>query len=390
MRILFVINNFFLPGNGICSSAQRTVKALRDAGQDVRVLAGPNKLNPDGPQADFPLKEFHFPVFQPIIEAEGFSYAKGDLKIIEEAIRWADVVHLHEMFVLQYKAIKIAKRLGKPIVATFHMFPENILSSLGMGKWRWMNRTLLKLWREHIYNECEYVQCPTEKVLDRLRRYHFKANLVVISNGIVPDSCIRPATPPANYQDPKRPLNVVCISRFAVEKDQPTLIEAMHYSKFAKRIQLHFCGSGPEEKKYKRLARKIYEQGIVGYEPIFSFNTRQELREIAADADLCIHCAKLEVEGLSIMEAMQQGAVPVISEGPYIGTSQFALNKHSVFPAQNPEALAHRIDYWLDHPDERWELGKKYVELMETYDIKHSAEKLTQMYRNAVDSKKGL
>lgn len=390
MKILYVINNFFIPGNGISASAQRTVKALRAEGHDVRVLAGPNKVNPDGPQADFPLKEFRFPIFQPIIEAEGFSYANGDPKIIEEAIRWADVVHLHEMFVLQYKAIKIAHKLNKPIVATFHMFPENILSSLGMGKWKWMNRTLLKLWRDNIYNECEYVQCPSEKVLDRLRRYHFKANLVVISNGIVPDECIRPATPPVNYKDPDRPLKVVCISRFAVEKDQTTLIEAMRHSKYAKRIQLHFCGSGPEGKKYKRLSHKLYHEGILGYEPIFTFNTRQELREIAADADLCIHCAKLEVEGLSVMEAMQQAAVPIISDGPYIGTSQFALNKRCLFPAQNPEALAHRIDYWLDHPDERWELGKKYVELMKTYDIKHSAEKLTQMYQNAVDSKKGL
>lgn len=382
MKILFVINNFFIPGNGISASARRTLKALRDAGEDVRLLSGCKPT--DQPQPDYPLKEFHFPLFQPIIESEGFSYADGDPKIIEEAIRWADVVHLHENFVLQWKAIRIAQRLGKPLTATFHLYPENILNSLGMGNWKWANRTLLKLWRKHIYNACRIVQCPTEIVQDRLRRYHFNSELVVISNGIIPDASIRPATPPENYLDPQRPLEVVYIGRYAKEKDQPTLLEAMRYSRFARRIRLHLAGNGPEYKHLKRMSDKLVKEGILQYEPVFSFETRDGLRRLAAGADLCVHCAKLEVEGLSIMEAMQQEAVPVIAEGPYIGTSQFALDKHSRFPAQNPEALANRIDYWLSRPQERWEMGKKYAAHMQKYDIQLSVDALREMFRRAV------
>ena len=386
MKILFVINNYFIPGNGISASARRTLKTLREAGEDVRLLSGCKPT--DEPQPEFPLKEFHFPFFQPLIESEGFCYASGDPKIIEEAVRWADVVHLHENFVLQWKAIRIAQRLGKPITATFHMFPENILNSLGMGKWKWANRTLLKLWRNHIYNACTLVQCPTEIVEDRLRRYHFKSGLVVISNGLIPDKCIRPAEPPQDYLDPQRPLDIVCIGRFAKEKDQPTLIEAIRYSQYASRIRLHFAGIGPEYKHLKRLCNKLMQEKILQYEPIFSFENRDGLRHLAASADLCVHCAKLEVEGLSIMEAMQQGAVPIIAEGPYIGTSQFALDRHCRFPAQNPEALAHRIDYWLSRPQERWEMGKRYAQSMLQYDIRHSAEQLIQMFRKAIDTPK--
>ena len=116
MKILFVINNYYIRGNGISASARRTVAALKAIGEDVRILAGPNP-DPNGPQPDFPLKEFKFPFFQPIIESSGFSYADGDVKVIEEAVRWADVVHLEETFVLQWKAIRIAKKLGKPMTA---------------------------------------------------------------------------------------------------------------------------------------------------------------------------------------------------------------------------------------------------------------------------------
>ena len=42
MKILFVVNNYFATGNGLSASARRTVQALKDAGQDVRVLSGPN------------------------------------------------------------------------------------------------------------------------------------------------------------------------------------------------------------------------------------------------------------------------------------------------------------------------------------------------------------
>ena len=52
MKILFVVNNFFCEGNGLDESARRTVKALREAGQEVRVLSGKNLEDPNGPHAD--------------------------------------------------------------------------------------------------------------------------------------------------------------------------------------------------------------------------------------------------------------------------------------------------------------------------------------------------
>ncbi len=384
MKILFVINNFYNPGNGVAASAQRTVKALKSAGQDVKVISGPNKINPEI-QPDFPLKEFIFPIFQPIIVKNGFSYADADPKKLEEAIAWADVVHIHEMFMLQFKAVRIAKKLGKPVVATFHIFPENILYNLGMGRWKLANRLLLKSWRDTGYNYCKFVQCPSERVQDRLRRYHFAPELRFISNGLVPDECIRPESPPEDYLDPSRPLRIIYIGRLSLEKDQLTLLEAMRHSKYSRRIQLLFAGNGPKAKLYKKIAKKLYDEGVLAYEPDFSFYDRDGLRQLAATADIAVHCAKVEVEGLSIMEAIQQGTLPIISEGPYVGTSQFAISRRCLFPAGNPEALAHRIDYWLSHPKERWEMGLKHAENMKKYDISESAKAIIQMYKDSLE-----
>lgn len=383
MKILFVINSYYAAGNGMAASCRRTAKYLKEAGHEVGILSGPNLLAEE-PQPEFPLKRFIFPLFQPMIESLGYQYASSDKKMIRKAVEWADVVHLVEPFVLQYKTIQIAKDLGKPITSTYHLHPENITCHMGpFFYWKGLNRSLLRMARHFIYNDCAALQCPTENVLDRLRRYHFKSKLHLISNGIIPDKCIRPENPPQDYLDPERPLEVIYIGRLSAEKDQLTLLEAMRYSQYAKRIRLHFAGQGDAEKKIKRLSAKLVKEGVVKYEPVFTFEDRDGLRKLAASADLAIHCATIEVEGLSIMEALQQGAVPVIAEGHTTGTAQFALDRRSRFPEKNPEALAGRIDYWLSHPQERWEMGKKYAESMERYDIQKTTEHLIQMFRDA-------
>jgi glycosyltransferase involved in cell wall biosynthesis len=309
--------------------------------------------------------------------------------MIRKAVEWADVVHLVEPFVLQYKTIQIAKELGKPITTTYHLHPENITCHMGLlFYWKGLNRTLLRIARNWIYNDCTAVQCPTQNVLDRLSRYHCDCKLELISNGVIPDACIRPTEMPENYLDPERPLEVVYIGRLSAEKDQFTLLNAMRHSQFAKRIRLHFAGQGDAEKKIKRMAAKLVTDGVVRYEPVFSFENRDGLRSLAANADLIIHCATIEVEGLSIMEALQQGAVPVIAEGHTTGTAQFALDRRSRFPEKNPEALAQRIDYWLSHPKERWEMGHIYAKEIQKYDIRRSVAALLDMFQKAIDLNK--
>ena len=136
------------------------------------------------------------------------------------------------------------------------------------------------------------------------------------------------------------------------------------------------------------MANKLYEEGIVNYKPTVGFYNRDELRQLAAKADLAVHCAFVEVEGMSITEALQQAVVPVIATAPYSGTATYALDDRSTYPAKDAKALAARIDYWFDHPNERWEMGFKYAESMKQYDISHCAQVLIEMFQKAIDSTK--
>ena len=375
MKILFVLNNFYSSGNGLAASTRRTVAALKEAGQDVRVLSGPNHA-PGGPQPDYPLKDFHFPLFQPIIDAQGYQFASTDLKVVEEAVRWADVVHMQEPFVLEIRTAKVARRLGKPITGTYHLHPENVFYSLLLNGWKLPNQLLLNAWRDLCFNKWDLVQCPTLNVMQRLQNNGFTSELRLISNGVVPDPCIR--EPHENH-----PFVVACIGRLSGEKDQKTLLEAMKYSAHAKEIQLVFAGNGPQGKKLRKKTDLLCKNGVLAHKPVFGFLDRDGLRQLAAKADLCIHCATIEVEGLSIMEAMQQGAVPIIASGPITGTDQFALDSRSRFAQRNARELASKIDWWLEHPEERDAMAPRYVEEMDKYVIGRSVRELIRMFEDA-------
>lgn len=379
MKILFVLNSIYTIGNGLSASARRTVQALREQGEEVRVLSGPNH-NPEGPQPEYLLKDFYFPIFQPLIRAHGYQFSSTDVKVVEEAVRWADVVHMQEPFVLEIRTAKIARRLGKPVTGTYHLHPENIFYSLGMGGWKFPNQLMLKIWRDLCFKHWSHIQCPTRNVLERLKKIGCTNELHLISNGIIPDESIR--QPQENH-----PYIVACIGRLTGEKDQITLLEAMKYCRHARDIQLIYAGRGPQEKKTRRIAARLYKKGILAYNPSFEFMNREELRQLGAKADLFIHCAIAEVEGLSIMEAMQQGGVPVIAQGPITGACQFALDDRSLFQQHDARELAQKIDWWLDHPKELEEARNAYIESMKEYEIAKSARALIQMFQKAIDGK---
>lgn len=389
MRILFVVNSYFSQGNGLDESARRTVEALRAAGQEVRVLSGKNFENPNGPQPEYPMEKFHFPLMQPMLDSFGYAYADWHGAIIEEAIRWADVVHLEETFFLHHAAMNIARKLGKPVTGTYHVHPENIVyNCLGFPGGNLICQILYRYWCRVFYDNYAYLQCPTDNVRERLERHHVKAKCFTLSNGVIPDRCIRPTVPPADYLDENRPLDIIYIGRTAIEKDQPTLYKAIRLSKYAKRIRLHIAGRGPKLEAYTKMANQLYEDGVVAYQPTVGFYNRDQLRELAAKADLAVHCAFVEVEGMSITEALQQAVVPVIATARYSGTATYALDERSTYPAGDAKALAKQIDYWFDHPQERWETGFQYAESMKQYDIAKCAQALIRMFQQAIKESK--
>lgn len=378
MKVLIVSNNYYLRGNGVCTAVQALRSRLLEKGIDVRILACENS-EAGGAQPDYPLKHFKFPVFEPIIKANGYRYPKVDKTVIRKAVEWADVIHLMEGFPLQSTAARIASRLGKPCVGTYHIFTDNITANLEIGYDTFVNRLINKWWSSSVYNHCTSVQCPTTKVKEHLKKNGYTSQLRVITNGIALSEPVK-----SDFDPHTRPYRILCTGRLSNEKSQITLLEAMRQSRYASEIEIHFAGNGPKAKKIKKAAQKLYDNGTLTHLPVFGFYSADELRQMAADSYLYIHCAIVEVEGLSCLEAIQQGTVPIIAESDLSATCQFALDKRSLFKARDPKDLAQKIDWWIEHPEERAAMGRQYSESVKKYDAADSTAKIIEMYEEAI------
>ena len=40
------------------------------------------------------------------------------------------------------------------------------------------------------------------------------------------------------------------------------------------------------------------------------------------------------------------------------------------------------MDYWIEHPEERMEMGKRYAALGEEYRVKRSVQKMVDVYKS--------
>lgn len=408
LKLLFVINNLYTRGNGLSASARRTIILLRERGHDVRVLSSgtteqAQACNFTAPE--FPLPARHFPLADAIISAQGYAFAKPKRKVIKQAVAWADVVHLEEPFGLQARTAHVAKRVGTPVLATYHIHPENITATIHLdGLWP-LNALLLASWRRRIYALVQVVQCPSDSVRQRLQRWGLGDKLVTISNGVgltpskpevsAKTECSEPSgrqvetkqTPGEAQPEGEQIYRLLVVGRFSREKDQATILKAMRHSRYASQIQLVFAGRGPTEKSLRRAASRLVHDGVLKHAPSFNFFDAAGLDAQAEQADLYIHAAFIEVEGLSCLEVLRHGVVPVIAHSPLTATSQFALDTHSRFKARDPKALARAIDYWLSDNERRQTEAQKYLNIGAHYDINDCASRLESVYRKLASGK---
>jgi glycosyltransferase involved in cell wall biosynthesis len=380
MKILLVIDTYDTNNNGTSISAQRFAAVLREHGNEVRILTT-GEPAPD----KFVLKEFKVPLFNDLIHSHGFQFAQVDLDIIREAVAWADIVHCMMPFALETATKLIADQMHKPSTAAFHIQPENMTSSIGLGKAEWLNDRFYYTFRFLLYQHFNHIHVPSQFMADELIKRGYKAKIHVISNGIDPDFIAAGQRKLSNSDGGHTSrsdgslITIVMVGRLSGEKRQDVIINAVPFSKYADRIQLVFAGKGPKYDEYVELGKQLKNP------PQFVFLSKPELIDLLLHTDLYVHASDMESEAISCIEAFATGLVPVIANSEDSATPQFALDGRSLFAPGRPKDLARAIDWWLDHPDEKAKMEREYAEAAKNYDIDTSVRLCEQMFREAIE-----
>ena len=372
MKILIVIDQFDNSNNGTTISARRFAKGLKDIGHEVYVVSTGNSDN----EYKFCLKELPLPPgVSHLVKSQGMSFAMPNTQILEKAISSVDIVHFYMPFFISKAGLKICENLKIPHTAAFHVQPENITYSIGLGTNAKVNNFIYNHYRDTFYNRFTHIHCPSKFIADELKNHGYKAKLHVISNGVDDDFKV--------YQKEKLPefknkFVITMIGRYSNEKRQDVLIDAISKSKYSDKIQLVLAGKGPNETKYRMLGEKIPNP------PVMNFYDKNSLISLLKSTDLYVHSADAEIEAISCIEAFACGNVPIIANSSNSATKQFALVKESLFDSGNSEDLANKIDFWIENKEYRKEMEIKYSESAENYRLKNSIKKIEEMFENAI------
>lgn len=358
--------------NGTTIAAMHLIDFLREKGHTVRVLC------PDGDKEGvmnyYIVPTINFGPFQPIVDHNGVSLAKGDMMVVARAIHDADEVHIMMPFALGRKTARLCKIFGIPCSAGFHVQAENVTAHF----FNWMgntaiNKAIYRNFWSGLYQYVDAIHYPTEFI-----RHEFESVIghptpgFVISNGVDASFVHRDV---ARTPELQGKFVILCTGRLSKEKRQGLLIRAAKLSKYSDEIQLLFAGEGPRYEELQKLVRKTKLKNT----PIFRFYKRGELVDAINMCDLYVHSSEIEIEAISCLEAISCGLVPVINDSKKSATRAFALDDKDLFKLDDVKDLAAKIDYWHDHPEEKAKRAEEYHQFCGQFAFDHCMELMERM-----------
>ena len=374
MNVLVVCDVLGEENNGTTIAAMNLIRYLKEQGENVRVLCC--DITKTGQQGYYvvPVKSFGF-LIDPLIKKNQVELANPKTGIIREALKDVDIVHCMLPFALGIKTMKMARAKGIPVTAGFHCQAENYSAHiLNLMRVKWYNDHIYKNYYKKFYSKVNAIHYPTEFIHRTFEAViKRKTNAYVISNG-VNDIYEREKVKRAPELASK--FNILFIGRISKEKSHPILMKAVSLSKYKDQIQLIFAGKGPREDKIHKLEKKYNLNPVM-----MNFYSRKDLVTIINSCDLYVHPSEIEIEAISCLEAIKCGLVPIISDSKKSATNAFALDDKNLFKWNSPQDLANKIDYWIEHPEEKKEYSKRYLNYADQFSQNECMRRMHCMLR---------
>lgn len=378
MKVLIVADVLGKENNGTTIACMNLIRYLNSVGDTVKVVCCDQDKK--GLENYYVVSTINFGhLLNKVVEKNGVTIAKVDREVIEEAMTSVDVVHILLPFFLGRAALKIAMERHIPVTASFHCQAENLTSHLMLMNSKLANKATYKDFYNHFYKYVNAVHYPTDFIRKTFENsVKNKTNAYVISNGVNSFFGKKQVDKPQEYKDK---FIILFIGRIAKEKSHKILIKAVSLSKYKDNIQLIFAGAGPREKEIKKYIKRCKIN-----EPLMKFFSREELADVINYSDLYCHPAEIEIEAISCLEAISCGLVPVISDSKRSATNAFAIDDKCLFKCNNSQDLAQKIDYWIDHPEEKKEYQKKYLDYASEFEQNSCMERMRKMLIDTINN----
>jgi 1,2-diacylglycerol 3-alpha-glucosyltransferase len=388
MRILMLSDVFFPRVNGVSTSIQTYRSDLQALGHAVTLVA------PEYPSLTAEAAAAADPVDTVRVASRGVPRDPEDRLLKWGALmRWAeslrpddaDVIHIQTPFVAHYAGLRLARRLGCPVVETYHTYFEHYLHHYVPGIPASLTRMLA---RRMTVSQCDAVQAvisPSRQMADALREYGVRTPIEVLPTGL-PPAAFGPgngAAFRARFGIPaQRPL-VTFVGRVAHEKNIDFLLHMLvDLRRRVPEVLMVVAGEGPAEAHLRALAAEL------GLEPNLLFIGYLErtsgLLDCYRAADAFVFASRTETQGLVLLEAMAQGT-PVVSTAVMGTVDVLGAAGGAVVVPEETGAFAAAVAGVLRDPQRREELSRRAREDAARWASKAMAERLLRVYEGVIE-----
>jgi len=348
MRVLMVSDVYFPRVNGVSTSIETFRRTLAGLGVEVRLV-----VPRYGDEAD-----------EPGIIRVGGRPVPGDRedrlvgwrtmhRAVLEAARECDLIHVQTPFVAHYAGLKAARKLGLPVLATYHtLFEEYVRHYAPFLPAGWLKRQARAFSRRQC-NALDAIVVPSTAMQQRLGEYGVSAPLHVLPTGI-PTARFAGGNGPAfrslHRIPPTRPV-ALFVGRVAHEKNIGFLLDALvHARQQRPDLLLLVAGEGPAMADLKNRVRALDLQHAVQF--IGYLDRRQALPDCYAAADVFVFASRTETQGLVLLEAMAAG-LPVIALAEMGTVDILAPARGAISPPAEVSAFGAALaDYF--NQSQRW------------------------------------
>ncbi|MCQ2799701.1 MAG: glycosyltransferase [Bacilli bacterium] len=382
MKVLVVCDVLGQENNGTTIAAMNLIRYLRSKGDEVRILCADQDKK--GVEDYYVVPNLYLGLLvKYLLKKNNVTLSLPVKKVILKALDGVDIVHVMIPFPLGVKTAKLARKKGIPVTAGFHCQAENFSVHLSMMNCSIVNRLVYKNYYKKLYSKVNAIHYPTEFIRNVFEStVKHKTNAYVISNGV--NSIYKKQEIKERKPEYQGKFNILFIGRISKEKSHHLLIKAVAESKHKDDIQLIFAGQGPREKEVMNLAKKCKINT-----PLMKFFSRKDLVETINSCDLYVHPAEIEIEAISCLEAISCGLVPVINSSPRSATKAFALDEKNLFDFNDPKDLARKIDYWIEHEEEKKQRSNEYLGFVDKFDHTRCMEEMRHMLEETIANYRG-
>lgn len=388
MRILMISDVYFPRVTGVSTSIQTFAQEFLGKGHEVTLIA-PDYAQPDYAQsAEESFEVIRIPSRYVPIDPE--DRMLRPLLLRRQGARLAgrgfDLVHIQTPFVAHYGGLGLAKRLGLPVVESYHTFFEEYFQHyVPLVPAAWLKRAA----RYFSAAQCHAVDAlavPSQVMLDVLRGYGIETPARVIPTGIDLTQFSQGDGQRfrARFAIPsERPL-LVHVSRLAYEKSIDFILRALVQIKAAvPDVLLVIAGAGPAKKALERQADSL---GLGGNTLFTGYLDRDgSLEDCYSAGSAFLFASRTETQGLVLLEAMALG-VPVVSTA-IMGTKEvLGDGRGSLIATEDEQDFASKAVRLIREPLLRERLSREAVEHARDWSAPVMADRMLELYAQVAHS----